>query len=184
MINKIIATLLLLFLSPLLIIISIAILINDGSPILYKQKVLGINHKPFFLFKFRTMYINSPVIPTQEMIDAKRYIFPLGKKLRKYSLDELPQFYNVIRGDMNFIGPRPCLANNEETVKYLREQKNLHKIKPGITGLAQVQGRDSNNYEKKVELDYQYLKSKNFILDCKIISKTIFAILFPKNIKH
>ena len=127
---------------------------------------------------------NTPELPTEEFRNAESYISKLGKILRKFSFDELPQFFNVLKGDMNFIGPRPCMVKNEEIVKEMREIKGVHKIKPGITGLAQVNGRDSNSYNKKVELDYEYMKNANFMMDLKIVLKTFVVILFPRNIKH
>ncbi len=184
MIAKIIALLLIIILSPLLLLISITIFIEDGFPIIYKQENLGKNHKKFTLFKFRTMLKNTPLLPTEEMDDSNKYLLKCGHFLRRYSLDELPQFFNVINGTMNFIGPRPCLEKNEEIVKNLREKLGIHKIKPGITGLAQVSGRDSNSYQKKVEFDNYYLKNRSFKMQLKIIIKTFSVIILPKDIKH
>ena len=184
MISRIIALVLLVLLSPLFITISLLIFIFDGFPIIYIQKNYGLNNKIFNLYKFRTMKHNTPELPTEELSNASSYISKLGKILRKFSFDELPQFFNILKGDMHFIGPRPCMVKNEEIVKEMRELKGVHKIKPGITGLAQVNGRDSNSYERKVELDYEYMKNANFIMDIKIVLKTFFVILFPKNIKH
>tara|TARA_Y100001935_G_C17029642_1_gene371868 strand:+ start:252 stop:644 length:393 start_codon:yes stop_codon:yes gene_type:complete len=127
---------------------------------------------------------NTPELPTEEFDNAATYISSLGKILRKFSLDEIPQFFNIVKGDMHFIGPRPCMVDNEEIVKKLREEKGIHKIKPGITGLAQVNGRDSNSYENKVNLDYEYMKNSNFFLNFKIVLKTFAVVLYPKDIKH
>lgn len=184
MINKIIALLLIFLLSPLFIIVSLLIIIFDGKPIFYVQKNYGLNHKTFNLYKFRTMKNGTPEMPTEEFNDAGSYISKLGRLLRKYSIDELPQFFNIIKGDMHFIGPRPCMVNNEEIIKKMREDKGIDKIKPGITGLAQVNGRDSNSYEKKVELDYKYMNNSNFFMNAFIVIKTFIVILLPKNIKH
>ena len=184
MISRIIALVLIVLLSPLFITISLLIIIFDGFPIIYIQKNYGLNNKIFDLYKFRTMKYNTPELPTEEFSNASSYISKLGKILRKFSFDELPQFFNILKGDMHFIGPRPCMVKNEEVVKKMREIKGIHMIKPGITGLAQVNGRDSNSYDKKVELDYEYMKNANFIMDIKIVLKTFFVILFPKNIKH
>ena len=184
MISRIIALVLLIQLFPLFITISLLILIFDGYPIIYVQKNYGINNKIFNLYKFRTMKHNTPELPTEEFSNANDYISKLGKILRKFSIDELPQFFNILKGDMHFIGPRPCMVNNEEIVRDMRTHKGIHKIKPGITGLAQVNGRDDNSYEKKVELDYEYMEKANFIMDMKIVLKTVVVIFFPKNIKH
>lgn len=184
MIARIIALLLIILLSPLLILISITIFIEDGFPVIYRQVNLGKNHKTFTLFKFRTMLKTTPLLPTEEMNDSNKYLLRCGHFLRKYSLDELPQFFNVLNGTMNFIGPRPCLEKNEEIIKNLREELGIHNIKPGITGLAQVNGRDSNSYQKKVEFDHYYYKNRNYKMQIKIILKTFFVILLPKDIKH
>ncbi len=184
MMSKIIALALIVLLSPLFISISLLIFIIDGYPIIYIQKNYGLNNKIFNLYKFRTMKKNTPELPTEEFSNAESYISKLGRILRKFSFDELPQFFNVLKGDMNFIGPRPCMVKNEEIVREMREIKGVHKIKPGITGLAQVNGRDNNSYNKKVELDYEYMKNANFMMDLKIVLKTFFVILFPRNIKH
>ena len=184
MMSKIIALALIVLLSPLFISISLLIFIIDGYPIIYIQKNYGLNTKIFHLYKFRTMKKNTPELPTEEFSNAESYISKLGRILRKFSFDELPQFFNVLKGDMNFIGPRPCMVKNEEIVREMREIKGVHKIKPGITGLAQVNGRDNNSYNKKVELDYEYMKNANFMMDLKIVLKTFFVILFPRNIKH
>tara|TARA_B100000965_G_scaffold75930_1_gene60166 strand:+ start:3828 stop:4382 length:555 start_codon:yes stop_codon:yes gene_type:complete len=184
MISRIIALVLIALLSPLFIIISLLISIFDGFPIIYIQKNYGLNNKVFSLYKFRTMKKNTPELPTEEFDNADSYISKLGRILRKFSFDELPQFFNILKGEMYFIGPRPCMVDNEEIIKEMRERKGIHKIKPGITGLAQVNGRDSNSYDRKVELDYEYMKNSNFIMDMKIVLKTFIVILFPKNIKH
>jgi O-antigen biosynthesis protein WbqP len=184
MISRVIALLLLIFLSPLLILISISIFLSDGFPIIYKQENYGLNNRKFILYKFRTMKINAPQVPTEEFSNAESYIFKIGFFLRKFSLDELPQFFNVLNGDMHFIGPRPCMVKNEEIIRKLREKKGVHKIKPGITGLAQVNGRDNNSYQKKVEWDYIYFKNSNFLMDFKILVKTFLVVILPKNVKH
>ena len=184
MTTRIIALILILTLLPIYILISFLVFVSDGFPIIYKQKNYGLNHEIFTLYKFRTMKNDTPELPTEEFTNADKYILKIGFFLRKFSLDEIPQFFNVLKGDMNFIGPRPCMVENEEIVKKLREEKGIHMIKPGITGLAQVNGRDSNNYERKVELDYEYFNNSNFILDFKIIMKTIYVVFFPRNIKH
>ena len=184
MLSRLIAVILILIMSPIFLLISILIILFDGFPIIYVQKNYGLNHNIFNLYKFRTMKKNAPELPTEEFDNAATYISGLGKILRKFSLDEIPQFFNIVKGDMHFIGPRPCMVDSEEIVKKLREEKGIHKIKPGITGLAQVNGRDSNSYEKKVNLDYEYMKNSNFFLNFKIVLKTFAVVLYPKDIKH
>lgn len=183
--NKAFAIILLAVLSPLLILISIFIILVDGFPIFFTQQKYGRNNKIFRLYKFRTMKNNSPLLPTEKFEDAESYIIFGGKFMRKYSLDELPQFLNIILGDMNFIGPRPAMTTkNEQIVQDMRSKRNIHTIQPGITGWAQVNGRDLNSFEQKVELDYYYYKNKSLTLDLLIILKTFKIILFPKYIKH
>ena len=183
MLNKLMALALIIIVSPLYFLIGILIYFTDGFPIIYVQKNYGLNHKVFDLYKFRTMKKNAPEVPTEELKDASGYILKFGKIIRKFSLDELPQFFNVLKGDMNFIGPRPCMEKNEEIIKNLREEKGIDKIKPGITGLAQVEGRDSNNYNKKVQLDYEYMLNKS-IFGYKNYIEDFLIVLLPVNIKH
>jgi len=185
MIERLIAFLVLLILQPLFLIISILIIISDGFPIIYIQENYGKNHKKFYLYKFRTMKQGAPQMPTEEFNDPEKYILLFGKFLRKFSLDELPQLLNIIQGDMKFIGPRPCMVKNEEIVKNLREEKGIEKLKPGITGWAQVNGRDLNSFSEKVQLDYYYLLNKSLWLDLKIVLKTFYVVLLRNNnIKH
>tara|TARA_B100001250_G_C19798176_1_gene789748 strand:+ start:349 stop:906 length:558 start_codon:yes stop_codon:yes gene_type:complete len=185
MIQKIIALILLLALQPVFLIISLLIIISDGFPVIYIQKNYGKNHKPFYLYKFRTMKQGTPEMPTEEFSNAERYILKIGKLLRKFSFDELPQLLNIIQGEMNFIGPRPCMFNNEEIIKNLREEKGIDKLTPGITGWAQVNGRDLNSYEKKVSLDEHYLHNRDLFMDIKIIFMTFYVVLLRNNeIKH
>ena len=183
--NKAFAIILLTVLSPLLVLISIFIILVDGFPIFFTQQKYGRNNKIFRLYKFRTMKNNSPLLPTEKFEDAESYIIFGGKFMRKYSLDELPQFLNIILGDMNFIGPRPAMTTkNEQIVQDMRSKRNIHTIQPGITGWAQVNGRDNNSFEEKVKLDYYYMTNKNLILDLKIILLTFFVIFTKRGVKH
>ena len=184
MIQKFIALLILIILQPIFLIISIIILIDNGFPIIYIQKNYGKNHKYFYLYKFRTMKKNTPEIPTEEFNQPEKYLLKSGAFLRRYSLDELPQLVNIIEGNMKIIGPRPCMVNNEEIVKNLREKCGVYKLTPGITGWAQVNGRDLNSFEKKVELDHYYMLNKSFLLDIQIILMTIKVVLLPREVKH
>lgn len=181
--NKIISLILIILLTPIYFLISLIILLDDGFPIFYNHKKYGKNNKVFTFYKFRTMKKDTPQLPTEEFNNDNQ-ILKSGRFLRKYSLDEIPQFFNILKGDMNFIGPRPGMTKNEEVLKKLRDEKKIYKIKPGITGLAQVSGRDINNYEEKVNLDYEYMTNANFLLNAKIIFKTFYVVLMPKNIKH
>ena len=186
MLNKIPAIVLFIILLPVFLFVSIFILISDGFPILFHQKKYGLNNKKFNLYKFRTMKNGTPILPTEKFNDANNFIIYGGKFMRKYSIDELPQLFNILIGDMNFIGPRPCMTtDNEKIVFKKRTEKMIHTIKPGITGWAQVNGRDLNSFDKKVELDFYYFKNKNFLLNVKILFLTIYVVLFKKDeIKH
>ena len=182
--NKIISLLLIIIIFPILLLISLFILLTDGLPFIYTQEKYGLNDKIFKLYKFRTMSKNTPLKATENFHDAKKYIIFGGKFLRKFSLDELPQLFNVFYGDMNFIGPRPSMTKNEELVLKLRKEKGINTIKPGITGWAQVNGRDLNSFEKKVELDYYYYQNKSLLLDIKIIFMTLKVVLLTKLVRH
>ena len=130
------------------------------------------------------MRLNTPILPTENFNDTKKYLIPLGSFIRKWSIDELPQFINIIKGDLNFIGPRPSLTKNEKKINELRSEMGIIMIKPGITGWAQVNGRDNNSFEEKVMLDYYYMINKNIILDFKIILLTFFVIFTKRGVKH
>ena len=164
--------------SPLFLMISILIFINLGFPIFFIQKRIGYRGKIFEIIKFRTMNLKldyeNKLLPDEERLNS------LGIFLRKYSLDELPNFFNIIRGEMSFIGPRPLLPEYLEL--YNNEQKKRHLIKPGLTGLAQVKGRNSISWEKKFEYDIEYLFNVNFFLDLKIILFTIVKVLKSNDI--
>ena len=182
--NKLVAILLIIILSPILLLTCLLIMLSDGFPIIYKQKRYGKDNKVFELLKFRTMKQNTPIMATENLNNSANYLIPFGSIIRKWSLDELPQFMNIIKGDINFIGPRPSLFNNEEIVNEMRKELGITKIKPGITGWAQVNGRDNNSFEEKVKLDYYYMTNKNLILDLKIILLTFFVIFTKRGVKH
>ena len=181
MFAKIIALLLTLLLIPVFIILGLIIFLNDGFPIIFVQKRSGRNNKIFNLYKFRTMEKETPDIATHLMEEKNNHILKSGYFLRKTSLDELPQLFNIMKGDITFIGPRPALHNQEDLIA-LRDRYDINNLKPGITGWAQINGRDSLSIEEKVKYDYEYLKNKSFRLDCLIIYKTIIKVLLAKNI--
>ena len=181
MLNKIISLFMMIILMPIFLVISLIIVIDDGFPIFFMQKRIGKNKKLFDIIKFRTMKNNTKDIPTHLVKNYDNKILRSGIFLRKYSLDELPQIINVNFGDINFIGPRPALFNQQDLIE-LRERYNIHSIKPGITGWAQVNGRDSLSIKEKVRYDDYYVKNKSFILDIKILYKTIFKVFFAKDI--
>ena len=182
MLNKIISICLIFILSPFLILISIIILFDDGFPIIFKQNRIGKDNKHFKIYKFRTMKNGTSDIPTEHLVYHKNLYSRIGPFLRKYSLDELPQLYNIIKGDLYFIGPRPALHNQDDLIK-LRTKKNIHKLKPGLTGWAQVNGRDNISINQKVAFDEYFLKNKTFRLKVKILMYSLVKVLKADNIK-
>lgn len=172
--DLILALTLIFLLMPLLIIISALILIQEGKPILFIQERPGINKAVFRLYKFRTMLNDN-------LLKDKDRITKIGLFLRKYSLDELPQLINVIKGDMSLIGPRPLLL--EYNNKYTDTQNKRFLVKPGISGLAQVKGRNNISWEQKFQLDVKYVERISLSLDCMIFFKTIYTVITSKGFK-
>ncbi|MUV36916.1 UDP-glucose:undecaprenyl-phosphate glucose-1-phosphate transferase [Lentibacillus sp. JNUCC-1] len=172
-----IATGLLIITAPLIAVIAIIIKVSMGSPVLFKQQRPGLNGRPFFLYKFRTMTMAAK---DGEMLSDAQRLTAVGKVLRKYSLDELPQLFNVIRNDMSLVGPRPLLM--EYLPLYTKRQSARHAVKPGITGWAQVNGRNAITWEEKFDLDLWYVHHRNVLLDCKILYLTIAKVLKKEGI--
>jgi len=170
-------------LSPLLLIISIVIKIDSKGPVLFSQRRIGRNNKEFLLYKFRTMKTNTPNVATHLLNDPKRYITPFGNFLRKSSLDELPQFLNIIKGDMTFFGPRPALYNQYDLIE-LRTRCGVHTLRPGVSGWAQVNGRDCLELSEKVDFDFYYLKHHNLLFDVKILFFTFLKVLKADGVRE
>jgi O-antigen biosynthesis protein WbqP len=177
MINRLFAFLLLLVISPLFLFISIVVLCDDGMPILFKQKRVGKDGRIFRIYKIRTMKKNTPELSTNEIENIRNYLLRSGFLLRKFSLDELPNLINVVKGEMNFIGPRP-LIRKENFMLEQRINLGINKLKPGITGWAQVNGRDMISDEHKLELEKYYLENKSIKLNFIIILKSLYYLLF------
>ena len=170
------AIFLVIMLSPIFLIIALIILIDDGYPIFFQQKRVGLNNKQFWIYKFRTMLNNTPDIATHLMDENTGFVTRSGRILRKYSLDELPQLFNIILGDIAFIGPRPALYNQYDLIK-IRTESGIQLIMPGITGWAQVNGRDELNLYQKVEMDLFYRNNMSVYLDVKILFLTLYKVL-------
>ena len=183
MISRFFGLILLILLSPFFLIVSLIILFDDGRPILYTQKRPGKNNQIFNFYKFRTMRKETPEIATHLLQDPDSYLLHFGKLIRKLSLDELPNLINVIKGEMVFVGPRPALHNQDDLIA-LRTNLGIHKLMPGITGWAQINGRDELSIEDKVKLEEYYLNNRSFLLDMKIILLTVFNVLGMKGIAH
>ncbi len=183
MINKIIAILLIFLLFPIFIIVSALILIEDGFPVFFIQKRVGMNKKYFSIYKFRSMNKSTPNVATHLLDNPNKYLLKTGKFIRKLSIDELPNLFNIITGDMVFVGPRPALFNQKDLIS-LREENGVNKLKPGITGWAQINGRDELSIINKVSLDVEYLKRKSLFFDLSIIVKTIIKTLNSRGVSH
>jgi O-antigen biosynthesis protein WbqP len=183
MLNRLLALILLIILSPLFLLVAISIFIQDGMPIFFKQKRVGINYTFFNIYKFRSMKKNTPNVATHLLINPEQYLLKIGKFIRKTSLDELPNLINIIKGEMVFVGPRPALYNQNDLMD-LRVAAGVDKLKPGITGWAQINGRDDISIEKKVGLEQEYLQKKSFLFDIEIIINTFTNVLFSKGVSH
>ena len=182
--NRILALVILVFLSPLFLVVSIFILIDDGFPILFSQKRIGINSSFFKMYKFRSMKKSTPNVATHLLTKSKKYVLRVGRVIRKLSLDELPNLLNIVKGEMVFIGPRPALYNQDDLMK-LRIEAGVDKLKPGLTGWAQINGRDEISLEDKVKLEKYYMVNKSIFLDIKIFFLTFSTVfLKSKNISH
>jgi O-antigen biosynthesis protein WbqP len=176
------ALILLLALIPM-VLLSILIKITSPGPIIHWSKRVGQNNQEFLMPKFRTMKINTPQLATHLMKDPETYLSSIGRFLRKFSLDELPQILSVLNGDMTFVGPRPALFNQDDLVQ-LRNEMGIEKLKPGITGWAQINGRDEIDINRKIELETEYLAKKGFLFDIYIIFITFIKVFRKKGISH
>ncbi len=183
MFNRFFALILIIFLSPIFLLVGIVILIEDRFPIFFTQKRIGINHTYFQIYKFRSMKKNTPNVATHLLLNPKQYVLKVGSLLRKLSLDELPNLINIVKGEMVFVGPRPALFNQIDLMA-LRAAVGVDKLKPGITGWAQINGRDEISISDKVKLEQEYMNKKSFLFDIEIIIKTFTNVLFSKGVSH
>jgi lipopolysaccharide/colanic/teichoic acid biosynthesis glycosyltransferase len=164
---------LLLILSPILLIVGVAVKVKLGSPVIYVQERPGYQERIFKLYKFRSMK-EAKDKEGKDLSDEER-LTSFGKKLRASSLDELPELYNILKGDMSFVGPRPLLV--EYLSLYNEKHRQRHDVRPGLTGYAQVMGRNSLSWEEKFDLDIEYVSETNFLFDLEILGKTIIKVL-------
>tara|TARA_B100000963_G_C22633035_1_gene676003 strand:- start:3061 stop:3621 length:561 start_codon:yes stop_codon:yes gene_type:complete len=169
-------------LAPMILIASLVCLTSEG-PALYWSDRVGKNNKIFKMPKFRSMLVSTPVLPKHLLINPGSYLSPIGGFLRRSSLDELPQLFSVLKGDMSFVGPRPVLHNQYDLIA-LRNEMGINKLTPGITGWAQVNGRDDLSTFDKVSLDNEYLKRQSFLFDIKILWMTFFKVIKGDGISH
>ena len=183
MLNRFFAFVLIIILFPLFILVSLFITIEDGFPVLFYQKRIGINLTFFKIYKFRSMKKNTPNVPTHLLINPERYLLQIGNFIRKTSLDELPNLINIVKGEMVFVGPRPALYNQDDLMEF-RVATGVSKLKPGITGWAQINGRDEISIVQKVQLEQEYMYKKSFLFDIEILIKTFTNVLFRKGVSH
>jgi O-antigen biosynthesis protein WbqP len=177
------AIILLILFAPIFIVVAIIIKISDPGPALYWSKRVGRQNKLFMMPKFRSMKLSTPQVATHLLTNPEQYLISIGAFIRKSSIDELPQLLSVIKGDMSFVGPRPALFNQDDLIE-LRTQYGVHELLPGITGWAQINGRDEIPIPKKVAFEVEYLNRKNFFFDLKIIFLTTYKVIKKENVSH
>jgi len=166
-----------------MLIIAMMVKVSSRGPVLYWSERVGIHNTIFRMPKFRTMRADTPAVATHLLKNPDTYVTPFGYYLRKFSLDEIPQLWNIFKGDMSFVGPRPALFNQDDLVE-LRTRKGVYTLVPGITGWAQINGRDDIPIPLKVEYDEYYLKNKSFFFDLKIILMTAIKVLKAEGVRH
>ncbi len=176
-----VSLLLILALLPVFLLIGIIIAIDAGNPVIYKQYRVGKDNKLFYIYKFRTMKNNTRLAATKDLTEADSVITKSGRILRKTSLDELPQLFNVLKGDMSFVGPRPLIPEEKE-IRIIRKNYGIYDVRPGITGWAQVNGRDKLSDEEKALFDKEYIDKQSLMLDLKIMFMTVMVVLKRENI--
>ncbi len=182
-VDLVLVALLIPFLLPAFFAIAVAVRATSRGPVLYWSERIGKDNTPFNMPKFRTMVLNTPPVATHLLQQPDKYLTSIGSFLRKSSLDEIPQVLCVLRGEMSFVGPRPALFNQHDLIR-MRTENGVHRLLPGITGLAQITGRDELSVEAKVKCDESYLVNRSLGLDLKILCKTGLSVLTRKNVVH
>lgn len=163
--------------------VALAVRLTSKDSILYWSDRVGRNNKIFKMPKFRTMQVDTPAVATHLLPEPARFLTPIGSFLRKSSLDELPQLWSILKGDMSFVGPRPALYNQDDLIA-LRSQYGVDKLLPGLTGWAQVNGRDELPIPEKVKLDVEYMTKQSFFFDLKILILTFLKVLLRDGVQH
>ncbi|MBA3995710.1 MAG: UDP-phosphate galactose phosphotransferase [Candidatus Accumulibacter sp.] len=166
-----------------ILIVALAVRLTSPGPALYWSKRVGRNNCIFEMPKFRSMRIDTPAVATHLLQNPDQWLTPIGSFLRKSSLDELPQLWSILKGDMSFVGPRPALFNQDDLIA-LRTEKDVHELVPGLTGWAQVNGRDELPIPQKVLLDAEYLQRRSFLFDLKILWMTARKVLSKDGVSH
>ena len=181
--QRLFSLVLIILLSPLLLVVSVLIKLESDGDVLFKQIRVGKDGKEFYIYKFRSMKIDTPELPSNDLYSPEMFVTRVGKILRITSLDELPQLFNILKGEMNFIGYRPVIKDEYE-LNNLREENNVFSIKPGITGWAQVNGRDELDNFTKVKLDKYYVDNKSLLLDFQILFLTFYKVIKKDGIRE
>lgn len=181
--DVLVAVSLLLVLLPLLFTLVLLIKATSKGPAIYWSKRVGKNNQIFRMPKFRSMRIDTPQLPTHLLSDPAIYLTSIGRFLRRTSLDELPQLFSILAGDLSFVGPRPALFNQDDLIS-LRTKRGIHVLMPGLTGWAQVNGRDELPIPVKVQFDYEYLQRQSFLFDLQVIGMTVVKVVRGEGIVH
>jgi O-antigen biosynthesis protein WbqP len=163
--------------------VAVAVRLTSAGPAIYWSDRVGRHNRIFRMPKFRSMRIDTPAVATHLLQNAEQWLTPIGSFLRKSSLDELPQLWSILKGDMSFVGPRPALFNQDDLIA-LRTEKGVHELVPGLTGWAQVNGRDDLPIPQKVQLDVEYLERKSLLFDLKILWMTALKVLARDGVSH
>ena len=166
-----------------MLITAIAVRLTSTGPVLYWSDRVGRDNAIFRMPKFRSMRMDTPAVATHLMSDAETFLTPIGGFLRRYSLDELPQLFSILKGDMSFVGPRPALFNQDDLIA-LRKELGVDKLVPGVTGWAQVNGRDELSIPEKVALEVEYMQKKSFWFDLKILWMTFLKVINNQGVSH
>jgi len=181
--DVVLALIALIFLSIPTVLVALLVRVTSVGPVLYWSDRVGKQNKIFKMPKFRTMLVDTPAVATHLLSDPKKFLTPVGSFLRKSSLDELPQLWSIIVGDMSFVGPRPALFNQTDLIE-LRTQHGVDALTPGLTGWAQINGRDELPIPEKVKLDVEYLKKRTFLWDLQIVFLTFLKVLRRDGVTH
>jgi len=171
------------FLALPVVFVALAVRLTSPGPILYWSDRVGRHNRIFKMPKFRTMRTDTPTLATHLLVNPEQWLTPIGSFLRKSSLDELPQLWSILKGDMSFVGPRPALFNQYDLIT-LRTEKGVHELLPGLTGWAQVNGRDDLPIPEKVQLDIEYLEKRSFFFDLKILLLTVLKVVSRDGVSH
>lgn len=166
-----------------ILLVAMLVRCTSPGPVLYWSDRIGLRNKIFKMPKFRSMQVNTPVVATHLLDEPDKYLTPIGGFLRKSSLDELPQLWCILKGEMSFVGPRPALHNQSDLIA-LRTHRGVHELVPGLTGWAQINGRDELPIPQKVELDVEYLRRQSLLFDLEIIARTVAKVIIRDGVSH